>query len=149
MIAVLGSKVVYPPDQSYRRSLESYFYPVVQQVNPTCLLLAESSHDVATAVETLGRVRTGASRCQFAVRSGGHDPWPDSANIRDGVTIDLSGINSVSLSEDGSVASVGSGARWGDVYRFLDRRGQAIVGGRDGRVGVGGLTTGGESATIQ
>lgn len=83
--------------------------------------------------------------CPFAFKSGGHAPFGGWANIGgDGVTIDLSGLSSsVTLSADRAVASVGAGLRWIDVYRYLDEEGLAVAGGRNGDVGVGGLTTGG------
>ena len=69
-----------------------------------------------------------------------------SSNIAQGVTIDLAGMNSVSLSADKMTASVQPGAKWIQVYEALDPLGYAIPGGRAGDVGVGGLTTGGEYA---
>ena len=66
-----------------------------------------------------------------------------SSNIVDGVTVDLSGLNSVTLDKNSSIASVGPGAKWIQVYEALDPQGWAIPGGRAGDVGVGGLTSGG------
>lgn len=42
------------------------------------------------------------------------------------------------------VARIGTGGRWGDVYRKLEPYGKNVIGGRDRRVGVGGLILGGE-----
>lgn len=67
-----------------------------------------------------------------------------SSNIVDGVTINLSGMNSVTLSADKTVASVQPGAKWIQVYEALDPLGYAVPGGRAGDVGVGGLTSGGK-----
>ena len=69
-----------------------------------------------------------------------------SSNIAIGVTIDMSGMNSVTLNIDQSLASVEPGAKWIQVYEALDPQGWAIPGGRAGDVGVGGLTSGGEYA---
>ena len=52
-------------------------------------------------------------------------------------------MNSVTLSEDKTTASVQPGAKWIHVYETLDPLGYAIPGGRAGDVGVGGLTSGG------
>lgn len=71
--------------------------------------------------------------------------WAGAANIQDGVTIDLSAMNTVSVSEDRSTTSVGGGARWEDVYLRLDAMSLAVSGGRVNDVGVGGLTLGGTS----
>lgn len=44
---------------------------------------------------------------------------------------------------ENSIASVGPGARWLDVYRTLDEYNVGVLGGRIGTVGVGGLLLGG------
>lgn len=69
--------------------------------------------------------------------------WAGAANIDDGVTIDLGAMNDVIVNEAQTVASVGAGARWLDVYATLDSLGLSVVGGRDSNVGVAGLTLGG------
>ena len=66
-----------------------------------------------------------------------------SSSIANGVTIDMSGLNRVSLNTEQSLASVEPGAKWIQVYETLDPLGWAIPGGRAGDVGVGGLTSGG------
>jgi FAD/FMN-containing dehydrogenase len=47
------------------------------------------------------------------------------------------------VNEGKTVASVGAGARWLDVYAELDKYGIQVAGGRNGNVGVGGLLLGG------
>ncbi len=85
----------------------------------------------------------GGGECYFAVRSGGHTPFAGSANIENGVTIDLSAMKDIRDHPDRSVTSIGPGAKWGDVYLHLDNLGLAVPGGRVSEVGVAGLTTGG------
>lgn len=94
--------------------------------------------DIPLAVEALG-----TNNCSFAIRSGGHSPNAGAANIASGVTIDLSQINVITLSDDQSVVSVGPGATWGDVYSTLDPLNLTAAGAREAGVGVGGLTVGG------
>jgi FAD/FMN-containing dehydrogenase len=84
----------------------------------------------------------------FAIRSGGHTPWAGSANIKNGVTIDMSALNQVTVAPDQSYTSIGPGNRWVDVYLKLDARGLAVPGGRVASVGVGGLVTGGTQPSI-
>lgn len=56
--------------------------------------------------------------------------WKGSSNIGpSGFTIDLQKLNSISLSNDRSVVSIGAGARWRTVYRFLDPYNLTTVGG--------------------
>lgn len=65
------------------------------------------------------------------------------ANIHDGVTIDLSGLNQFSVSEDKKSAMIGPGLKWGEVYTKLATYGIATPGGRSSQVGVGGYLLGG------
>jgi FAD/FMN-containing dehydrogenase len=82
-------------------------------------------------------------RIPFAVRSGGHSPNPGWAGVESGILIDLSRMNSISISEDTKTFAVGPGARWGQVYEYLDPYNVTAVGGRVAQVGVGGLLLGG------
>lgn len=84
-------------------------------------------------------------QCQFAIKSGGHTPWAGAASISGGITIDLAGLNQVTVSQDKKSTGIGPGNRWVDVYSKLDALGLAVLGGRDAAVGVGGLVTGGNA----
>lgn len=63
-------------------------------------------------------------------------PAPGAANIDDGVLIDLSTPSDIEYHADRSVVVVGSGNRWGVVYRHLDPYAVTVVGGRVLDVGV-------------
>jgi FAD/FMN-containing dehydrogenase len=82
-------------------------------------------------------------RIPFAVRSGGHSPNPGWAGVNAGILLDMSMMNSMSISSDTKTFSVGPGVRWGQVYEFLDPYNVTAVGGRVAEVGVGGLLLGG------
>jgi FAD/FMN-containing dehydrogenase len=88
-------------------------------------------------------ILVGEGNCNFAIKGQGHAPAAGFANIQDGVTIDLTALSSVSLSSNKQVAHVGAGASWLDVYAYLDQHNVTVAGGRNGQVGVGGLTLGG------
>lgn len=83
------------------------------------------------------------TQCPFAVKSGGHASFYNASNIQGGLTIDLRNLNSIVLAEDQNTTSVGSGSRWEDVYAELVPKQLAVIGGRNGDLGVGGLTLGG------
>lgn len=70
------------------------------------------------------------------------------SNIQNGLTIDLANLNQIQLSQDRSLAHVGPGNRWGDVYSQLDQQQLSVVGGRVAGIGVGGLTLGGPAQGI-
>lgn len=145
----LGSKVSYPTSSAYAQSESSYWSKQEESLAPSCIITPNSTDDVVTAVKTLTQLSKGGFlEVIFAIRGGGHTPWAGSANINGGVTIDLRSINTVTVNHEKTVASVGAGAIWGDVYRAMDSLGLAVVGGRGSSIGVGGLLTGGKEGQI-
>ncbi len=52
-------------------------------------------------------------------------------------------MNTIRVSADRKTSYVGSGSHWSEVYSKLDALGLAVIGGRNGDIGVGGLTLGG------
>lgn len=144
--AVLKSKVSYPASISYAQSLAGYFSEQEAQLTPECIVLPTESNDVATAIKILSAANlANRNSCQFAIKSGGHTPFAGSANINSGITIDLAGLNEITVSDDQTILTLGAGQRWGAVYEKIVPRGLMVVGGKSAVVGVGGITTGGES----
>lgn len=135
--------MVFPSNARYNASVGSYWSNSAQ-LTPTCVVLPKTAQDVSLAVKTLVRAHR-AGPCLFAVRSGGHTPWPGAANIKDGVTIDLSSLNQTVYNAEKSIASLGSGATWNSVYAELDKLKVSVPGGRASSVGVGGLILGGKN----
>ena len=78
------------------------------------------------------------------MRGGGHGFVQGVSNIEGGVTIDLRGLDEISLSKDKSTVTVGAGQTWGNVFSHLDPHGLSVSGGRHAPVGVGGSTLGGK-----
>ncbi|PWW80760.1 FAD-binding domain-containing protein [Tuber magnatum] len=105
---------------------------------PQAIFVPTSAQDVAKSVKIINFFSV-----PFAVRSGGHTPFPGSASISDGILISLQNLTTLELSESGDRVSIGSGNRWISVYEFLAPHNLGAVGGRVPSVGVGGLTTGG------
>ena len=117
-----------------------YFSIAEQNIIPACRITPSSAREVSTIVKAVSDLN-----CKFAIRGGGHMIWAGAANILDGVTIDLSQMNDICVAKDRKVLSAGPGCRWQDIYNRLDPMGLAVVGGRVGTVGIGGLTIGGEA----
>ncbi|KAI0143458.1 putative oxidoreductase [Xylariaceae sp. FL1272] len=145
-----ATKVSFPGSAPYNSSISSYWSLQAATPQPACVFMPSSAHDVAKALHALTAVdplthdsNALHQTCPFAVRSGGHTSWAGAASIMDGVTVDMSSMNTVELSQDKSIVSVGVGARWQHVYDKLVPFNLTAVGGRNGLVGVGGLTTGG------
>lgn len=135
---MLPDKVILPSQPEYAAVKASYFSLQEREISPACVVTPKTTADVATAVQALVQ-----HDVPFAVRGGGHALNAGAANVEAGVTIDLRGLNQISVNADQSVVSVGGGARWSEVYSSLEPLGLAVAGSRDEAVGVGGLTLGG------
>jgi hypothetical protein len=77
----------------------------------------------------------------LSVRGGGHD-WAGRA-LCEGLVIDMSGMNGVTVDPAERTAQVAGGARASDVLTVTDPLGLAAVTGSCGLVGMAGLTLGG------
>lgn len=120
--------------------LESGYWSNQQaEVDPYCIFLPSSSVQVAVAL-LLSRL----TECPFAIKSGGHAAFAGASNIEGGITINFANLNEVTLSSDKSIASVGPGNTWFDVYHSLEPDNLMVIGGRVAAIGVGGLTLGGK-----
>ncbi|KAL7791990.1 hypothetical protein V8C37DRAFT_381238 [Trichoderma ceciliae] len=145
LLSTLGhEKVFHPGSDGYTSSLSSYFSQQQAQLRPSAVISPTSVEDVAQTVRHLtGAEDEHGKPVRFAIRSGGHAVDAGAANIDGGVTIDLSRLNTITVSDDRKTVSIGPGAKWGEVYSKLDGLGISVAGGRASPVGVGGLTTGG------
>ncbi|KAK6818903.1 oxidoreductase [Apiospora arundinis] len=123
--------ISFPGSVPYDRSLASYWSLQEAEVRPSCIVTPSNRDEAALAIKTLGLGIKWAH------------PWAGAANIEAGVVVALQKLNQVTVSVDEKTVQVGPGNRWGDVYRTLDSRGLAVLGGRLATVGVGGLVTGG------
>ncbi|KAF8253582.1 FAD-binding domain-containing protein [Wilcoxina mikolae CBS 423.85] len=121
-------------------------YTATQQINwslrarlPAALtFIPETSDDISKALPVLSFFSV-----PFAIRSGGHTPYPGASSSDGGVLVSLEKFTQLSLSADKKIVSVGPGNRWVNVYDYLQPQGVLAVGGRVPPVGVGGLITGG------
>ncbi|KAK2608328.1 hypothetical protein N8I77_006946 [Diaporthe amygdali] len=132
------ANVFYPNSPQYNSTQQSYWTLQESSLRPSCIVQPCTAVQVGDVVSSLV-----SRNCSFAIKGRGHAPSAGFANIDDGVTIDLTSMKSVELRGDASVARVGAGASWLDVYTFLDQSNKTVAGGRNGAVGVGGLTVGG------
>lgn len=83
------------------RFLRSYYAGHEGDLRPFCIVKPADAADVAVVVTKLAKANAGGNDCcRFAIRGGGHTSFAGSANIVDGVTIDLGVINSVSTIVD-------------------------------------------------
>ena len=87
----LPGQVSYAQDATYGASINSYFYQQAR-LSPRCIVFPKRTSDVSLIVKTIAGMRAKA-----AVRGGGHTPNANAANDDNAVTIDLSGMNAVSV----------------------------------------------------
>ncbi|KAK6349074.1 hypothetical protein TWF730_009833 [Orbilia blumenaviensis] len=106
--------------------------------SPGCVFTATSTKDVSNAVKIFHQ-----HRCEYAIRSGGHNSIPEWSNTYGGVLLDTSAIKDVTYDAGSNTVTFGAGCRWRDVYDKLDRLGVGTMGGRDNTVGTGGFLLGG------
>lgn len=107
-------------------------------MEPACVIIPESTEDVSAAIKIIAQ-----NQCKFSVKSGGHNANPGANSINGGVSIDLSSLNSTSLSADRSFVSLGSGVSWGEAYDAFNNSNIGFTGGICEDVGVGGVSLGG------
>ncbi|KAK0117831.1 hypothetical protein ONS95_012155 [Cadophora gregata] len=154
VLSPLKSYVSFPDSQIYINQTTgslSYWSSFESDLSPACRFTPSSTTELALGVRILS-----SNHCQFAIRSGGHMPFPGASNYdgkgKDGVTIDLTSLNQIevldSWTENGvvlteKVAKIGPGARWAEVYAKMDPLGLTVPGGRVDSVGVGGFLLGG------
>lgn len=137
--AIRGLEVAFPNSAVYAATESAYWSSQECKLTPGCIAKPGSSEDVASIIATIANQES----CPFAIKSQGHAPAAGFANIDNGITIDLTSLNTITTNEDASIAHVGTGASWLEVYTHLDALNVTVAGGRNGAVGVGGLTLGG------
>jgi FAD/FMN-containing dehydrogenase len=119
-----------PAYESARKPAMARFH----DASPPAVVRCASSADVSEAILFARR-----SGLRATARSGGHCFAGRSSS--EGIVIDVSPMSSVSVS--GGVATIGAGARLGEVYDALDGQGLAIPAGCGPTVGISGLALGG------
>jgi FAD/FMN-containing dehydrogenase len=131
--SAIAGDVILPGSPGY----ESARKPAIARfhnVRPQALVRCATPADVS---ETVSFARRAGLRT--AARSGGHCFAGRSST--EGIVVDVTPMRSVSVS--GGVATLGAGARLGEVYDALDGHGLTIPAGCGPSVGIAGLTLGG------
>ncbi|MGZ8761535.1 MAG: FAD-binding oxidoreductase [Aeromicrobium sp.] len=96
--------------------------------------------DVADVMTAVRFARTNG--VTVAVRSGGHSA-PGFGTLDDGLVIDLSPMDGITVDPVAQTVRVETGSRWGDVDHATHAFGMATPNGIVSTTGVGGLTLGG------
>lgn len=153
--AKIPGRVAWAATAAYNSAQAQYYSGQEQDLKPACIFRPHDAFEVSQFVKgVVNAAQEGGNKdqgqpsdsTQFAIRGGGHSVFPGAANIDGGVTVDLRALNSVVLSDDGKIASVGGGSIWSEIYPQLEKNNLTVAGGRVAGVGVGGFLTGGESS---
>jgi FAD/FMN-containing dehydrogenase len=129
----IAGEVVLPGAPGYELARKPAA-PLLPDVRPLAVVRCASAGDVA---EVVALARRHGLVC--AARSGGHCFGGRSST--GGIVIDVSPMRSVSVS--GDAATVGAGARLGEVYGSLAEHALTVPAGCGPTVGIAGLTLGG------
>jgi FAD/FMN-containing dehydrogenase len=130
----LHGTLVRPQDQAYptdRRLYNTRF----DGLRPAAIAYVTGEDDVRACLDFARRTAT-----PLAIRSGGHSYAGWSSGDKK-LIVDVSKLDSIRL--DGTVATIGAGARLIDVYSTLGARGRTVPGGSCPSVAISGLTLGG------
>jgi FAD/FMN-containing dehydrogenase len=131
--AAIAGEVILPDSRDY----ESARKPAIARfhhVHPEAIVRCRTPGDVAEANSFAQMTGLPSS-----IRSGGHCFAGRSSGP--GVVIDVTSMNAVSVS--GGLATIGAGARLGQVYETLNEHDLTIPAGSCPSVGIAGLTLGG------
>jgi FAD/FMN-containing dehydrogenase len=131
----LKGRVVQPGDADYDASRA--LYNAMIDKRPAAIAYCLDEADVGAAL------RYGVDNgLRIAVRGGGHNGG-GLGSVDDGLVIDLSQINEISVDPAASTARVGGGALLKDLLEATHQHGLTVPVGIIGTTGVGGLTLGG------
>src|SRR5215212_9202947 len=129
----IEGEVLLPESANYDRVRT----PPIARFRDVCPAAVVRCRTPADVAEALAFAR--ASSLEVTIRSGGHC-FAGRSSTR-GVLLDVGPMDGVSLA--GEIATVGAGARLGEIYDALAGSGRTIAGGCGPTVGIAGLALGG------
>ncbi|KAK7981306.1 FAD binding domain-containing protein [Apiospora saccharicola] len=138
MFAMVGSAMA---------AVDGFYTSNERELTPSCVFRPTDTAQVSQFVKFVGqhgqRDKSGAYQPLFAVRGGGHTLWSGAANMDGGITVDMRGMSSLTVSPDHKMVSLGAGGKWSDLYPLLTPYNLTVAGGRVPGIGVAGFALGG------
>ena len=126
---------LFGPDSPGYEAIRRPTNAAYQEVRPRLVVVCRSVRDVVGAM-----TYATATGDRIAPRGGGHCFAGRSST--DGIVLDLAGLDGLFVADD-LVATIGAGARLGQVYAALHAYGRTLPAGCGPTVGITGLTLGG------
>ena len=135
LAGVVEGKVVAQDDADYEES-RALFNAMIDR-RPAVIAYCVSERDVAAAIQYARR-----EELRIAIRSGGHNGG-GLGSVDDGIVIDLSEMNGITVDAAARMVRVQGGALLSELDTATHEHGLAVPVGIIGTTGVGGLTLGG------
>jgi FAD/FMN-containing dehydrogenase len=135
LAATVKGRVVEREDAGYDEARA--LYNAMIDKRPAALAYAVDEADVAAAIRFANE-----RGLRIAIRSGGHNGG-GLGSVDDGLVIDLTPLNSVTVEAGAQLVRVGGGTLLRDLVGETHRHGVTVPVGVIGTTGVGGLTLGG------
>ncbi len=129
----LSGELLFPAADEFNR-LKKAANARYDEVSTAVIIRCRTASDVQHAIRFIRQYQL-----PFAVRSGGHSYTGLSSTS--GVLLDIGLLNQISLHHN--IASIGAGAKLGDVYATLGQQQRSIPAGSCASVGIAGLVLGG------
>jgi hypothetical protein len=129
--------VLAPTDAGFAQARAEALWNGAISHQPALITRPTSNEDVAAAI-AFAR----AEGVELSVRGGGHG-YAGKAVVQDGLVIDLSRLDHVTVDPVARRVSVGGGAAWAAVDAATAEHGLGVTGGSISHTGVAGLTLGG------
>jgi FAD/FMN-containing dehydrogenase len=126
---------LFSPDSPGYEAIRRPVSPAYREVRPRLVVACRSVSDVAGAM-----TYAAAAGDRIVPRGGGHCFAGRSS--AGGIVLDMSGLDGICVADD-RVATIGAGARLGQVYAALHAHGRTLPAGCGPTVGITGLTLGG------
>jgi FAD/FMN-containing dehydrogenase len=130
-----------PEASEYKESVAAFYTDFESSLSPAIVVRPKTIDEVSRFIKLAA-----SNGWQVAIKGAGNTPWSGAANIEGGVMIDMRDMLGISIRDNEKTVSVSAGERWGSVFSILQAKGLATAGGRVSRVGVVGLTLGGNTS---
>ena len=134
-LSSFGERLIGPDDTQYDEA-RALFNAMIDK-RPALIARCKTAADVGAVIRFARE-----QGLPLAVRAGGHN-WGGLASADDGVVIDLSPMNSVTVDPKSATVRVGGGCLWQEVDAATQPHALAVPTGIISTTGVAGLTLGG------